>query len=135
MGGRTPPRVAAYLHAAPHPILRRLREERLAAGLSLTMFARKSGMTAAAIGSHERADRGITLAALIEHAAHFGLEPVLRPIGANDDDAYQRGHDAAVAKICKALGIRTDDEWAAQRVWEQALAQDVDELEHAETEA
>jgi transcriptional regulator with XRE-family HTH domain len=136
MGGRTPPRVAAYLHAPPHPILRRLREERLAAGHSLTTFARKSGMTAASIGSHERGERAITLTALVEHAAHFGLEPVLRPIGAQEDDAYQRGYEDAVARICKALGIRTDDDPSLLDVdWDGSLAQDADELDDPQTAA
>jgi len=114
--------LAANPAAALHPILRRLRQERLDAGLSLLAFARESGTTAAAVGSHERGDRAVTLPTLTAWAAVFGLEVVLRPIDADGDNAYRRGFEAAVDKMCASVGIRTDAQPLALDVdWDDAL--------------
>jgi transcriptional regulator with XRE-family HTH domain len=89
-----------------HPACRRLRTERTAAGLSLQQLADISGIAAVVIGSYERGDRNARLRDTDRLLAPFGLEVVVRPIGADEPDAFQRGYDAAVAVVCQSLGVR-----------------------------
>jgi hypothetical protein len=109
----------------PNEILRQLRDARHTTGLSLQRTADLHHANTGTLRSHEAGERAITLTALVEHASWFGLEVVLRPAGAQEPDAYQRGYDQAVTEACKAWGVRTDDEPApdARRVvdWDTVL--------------